>query len=280
MADPLSIVASVIGVVTAAVQVTQALHDFIGGIRDAPQNLYDTSDHLKALTDILDKFEVELRKHNETPGSLSTLLSQAKPTIEACQTACNEFHAWLKRATRHSDASHISWRDRIGLQYEDKTINAFKSRLQSYESTINLALGFTSLNLMSQNAGDLRSIGDTATKTLETVTSQIQGLSIGMQAVIEFEAEKNELMSALEEQTKMLTQCARVCMPVLEAATKTEGNTVRYAVALGEARQLVGVIGDVKAGGAAVAIDQLIAKDKARQMGGTISGDVALAFMK
>lgn len=133
---------------------------------------------------------------------------------------------------------------------------------------------------MSQNAGDLRGIGDTATKTLETVTSQIQGLSIGMQAVIEFGAEKNELMSALEEQTKMLTQCARVCMPVLEAAAKIEGNTVRYAVALDEARQLVGVIGDVKAGGATVAIDQLIAKDKARQMGGTISGDVALAFMK
>lgn len=145
MADPLSIVASVIGVVTAAVRVTQTLHNFIGGIRDAPQNLRDTSDHLKALTDILEKFDVELNKYNETPENLSTLLSQAKPTIEACKIACEEFLAWLRKATRHSDASHISWRDRIGLLYEDKTINAFKSRLQSYESTINLALGFTSL---------------------------------------------------------------------------------------------------------------------------------------
>ncbi|KAJ3956962.1 hypothetical protein N0V92_006494 [Colletotrichum tropicale] len=280
MADPLSIIASVIGVVTGTVQVTQALHNFIGGVRDAPQNLIETSDHLKALTDLLGKFEVELRKYDETPGGLGDLLSQAKPTIEACKNACNKFDAWLKRATRHSDAGHISWRDRIGLQYEDKTINAFKSRLQSYESTINLALSFTSLNLMSQNAGHLRSIGDTATKTLETVTSQIQGLSIGMQAVIEFGAEKDKLMGALEEQIKMLTQCARVCMPVLETATKAEGNTVKYAVALGKARQIVGVIGDVKAGGATVAIGQAVAADEARMMAGTVSGEVALAFMK
>ncbi|KAF9880639.1 FAD binding domain-containing protein [Colletotrichum karsti] len=134
---------------------------------------------------------------------------------------------------------------------------------------------------MAQNAKTLRGSGEaTAARTLESITGQIERHSIGMPAVVEFGANQTKSTRGFEEQQrKMLAQHARVSIPILEPAAKVAGN-VRYAVASDEARQLVGVIGDVRAGGDTVVIDQLIAKDKARQMGGTISGHVALEFMK
>jgi len=111
------------------------------------------------------------------------------------------------------------------------------------------------------------------------ITGQMQGISIGMQAIAEFGAEKDDLKRALDEQNAALGQCLKVCMVVLNSSNKTTGNEVKFARAYDEARQLVGAIGYVQPGGATVTVGEMTAHGQAEQVGGVVSDDFALAFM-
>jgi hypothetical protein len=107
----------------------------------------------------------------------------------------------------------------------------------------------------------------------------MQGIEIGVQAVIAAGAQKQELMQTMESQVSVLAHCLTVCMTAWSGATQSTGTTVQYARALDDSRQLLGNIGYVAAGGPATKIDVLIAQDRAKQMAGNIEGKVALEFM-
>jgi hypothetical protein len=114
---------------------------------------------------------------------------------------------------------------------------------------------------------------------MNSLSGQVQGLEIGMQAVLDFGPQEDDLVRTLNEQTAAIGQCLKVCMAALSGTTKTSGNTIKYARAFDNARQLVGTIGKVTPGGPTNRIDVMIAQDRAQQMGGSIEGKVALDFM-
>jgi hypothetical protein len=112
------------------------------------------------------------------------------------------------------------------------------------------------------------------------ISGQIQGMEIGMQAIAEFGAEKDELKQALGEQNAALGQCLRVCMAVLSGVNQKTGNAVKYARAYDDAKQMVGTIGYVTPGGATTTIGEMTAHQRAQQVGGTVNTEFALAFFK
>jgi hypothetical protein len=113
-----------------------------------------------------------------------------------------------------------------------------------------------------------------------SISGQIQGMEIGMQAIIEFGAEKDELKQALNEQNAALGQCLKVCMAALSGVNQKTGNAVKYARAYDEAKQIVGTIGYVTPGGATTTIEEMTAHQRAKQVGGTVNTEFALAFFK
>jgi hypothetical protein len=115
--------------------------------------------------------------------------------------------------------------------------------------------------------------------TMNSLSGQIQGLEIGMQAVAEFGEQKEELMQALAEYNSALGQCLKACMAALSETTAKTGNTIKYARAFDDAKMLIGTIGNVAPGGPANLIEVAIAQDRAKVMAGSVDGDTALAFM-
>jgi hypothetical protein len=65
---------------------------------------------------------------------------------------------------------------------------------------------------------------------------------------------------------------------VYKCSCKETGTAIKYAEALGEARQLISTIRKVNPGETAV-IEKMIAKDHAVQFGGNICADIALTML-
>jgi hypothetical protein len=106
----------------------------------------------------------------------------------------------------------------------------------------------------------------------------MQGMQIGMQAIADFGAEKDDLKQALDEQNAALGQCLKVCMAALSSANKTTGNEVKFSRAYDEAKQLVGTVGYVQPGGATVSIVEATAHGQAWQAVGVFSEGSAMEF--
>jgi hypothetical protein len=112
-----------------------------------------------------------------------------------------------------------------------------------------------------------------ATKSLETkiedatalLTGQMQGLQIGLQAILDAssggeelvkadpqrqltEAQQSEVLHAIEQQTIALSHCYRACMAAFKETTKATGHEYKYVKASKQARLLMGDLGNVKGG--------------------------------
>ncbi len=132
----------------------------------------------------------------------------------------------------------------------------------------------------SQNQNSVCELQSTIENAMCTISGQIQGLEISMNAVDESGRDKSEvILKALEEHNTAFRQCLKACTSALAETAKGTGTTVKYAEALNDARQLIGVIGNVDPGGETAIIEVMIAKDRAVQFGGSISSDVALAML-
>lgn len=144
-----------------------------------------------------------------------------------------------------------------------------------------------------------------ATKGLETkiedvavsLTGQMQGLQIGLQAILDANAESYELaeadsdsrrqlaevqqsqaMHAIEQQIIALSHCYRACMAAFQETTKATGHDYKYVKASNQARLLMGDLGDVKGG--ALHKYSNIEVDGGYVVAGNMAGEFARDFFK
>lgn len=153
------------------------------------------------------------------------------------------------------------------------------------------------------------SVRKTASENLETtkdleakiedvtasLTGQMQGLQIGLQAIIDANAEGHELleaghrrqltemqqsrvMCAIEQQIITLSHCYRACMAAFEETTKATGHDYKYVKASNQARLLIGDLGNVKGG--ALHKYSNIEVDGGYVVAGNMAGEYAKDFFK
>lgn len=135
--DGVSVAATIVGLVGAAIQSTQSLFGTISSIKSVPGDVKDLRGELDSLTGVLQKVQKHLTDAPDTfEGSQDVLLA-----VGNCQTACDDFSAWLKRWLRHSADDKIFWTDRwrIGM-FGEARIKSFRDRLATDKATLSLAL--------------------------------------------------------------------------------------------------------------------------------------------
>lgn len=148
MAEPLSIVASVISVAELAYASSKLLYQTISGIHDAPEILVHLKTDVEVLYDTIHSLQLRLEVRNfdtDLSEAQKSNLREMKPALDACRIACDTFQAKIQRLSRHSADGHVSLRDRFKIQFQQKEIMAFQARLSSYKSTFAIALEFSSL---------------------------------------------------------------------------------------------------------------------------------------
>ena len=82
---------------------------------------------------------------NRFSNSVKKCLAEAKPALNRCGKACDEFTEKIGKIMSHSDENHTSTKDRIKLQFQEKDILARKYWIGNYKAALNITLGLDSL---------------------------------------------------------------------------------------------------------------------------------------
>ena len=138
MADPLSVAAGVIGVVTAAVQVSKLLFDFTRRTKDAPKQA------TMVLAEVGDIHTIMAQLHPfvlglEVPDQSRTCLIQVDSVI-AILTGCVATFSELEELIDQLKAKDLGFLDRTKWAAKESVIAALITRLQTHKLSLSLML--------------------------------------------------------------------------------------------------------------------------------------------
>lgn len=131
MADPLSITASLLAVITGAVQSTKALHNTIIRFKDRDKTLARLQNELSDLIAILSSLE-------QIVGTEASMLALLKGPIERCAQVCHDFE---KSMERFGSKPKTNFRDWTKMEFMRGDIHEFIDTISGYKSTISVGLG-------------------------------------------------------------------------------------------------------------------------------------------
>jgi hypothetical protein len=135
MADPLSITASILAVITAAVKSSKSLYETVKRFQDRNKTLRRLQDELEHLTNILNS----LTQVTHTEAQMLLLL---QGPIERCSQVCGEFEQSMNV---FSGKSKPGFRDWTKMEFMRGDMNEFIDTIAGYKSTISVALGTITL---------------------------------------------------------------------------------------------------------------------------------------
>lgn len=135
MADPLSVTASVLAVITAAAQSARSLYETIKRFQDRSKTLKRLQDELDDLANILGSLA-------EVINSETTMLVLLQKPIDRCHQVCREFEETMRKFSGNSKPGFRDW---TKMEFMRGDINEFIDTIAEYKSTISVGLGTITL---------------------------------------------------------------------------------------------------------------------------------------
>jgi Fungal N-terminal domain of STAND proteins len=144
MTDPLSVSASVVGLVVPALHGTRLLLEDIHQIKVAPKAVIGLKDELHLFEVALESLQAVEQSEWESLGS--TVSNQAQLALGTCTSACTLFRNDLRQWTKHSDERTLSWRDRVNVGFFKRDrVQALSDQLSNCYRTINFVVSIATL---------------------------------------------------------------------------------------------------------------------------------------
>ncbi|KAH7418683.1 hypothetical protein BKA64DRAFT_206593 [Cadophora sp. MPI-SDFR-AT-0126] len=173
MADPLSITASIAGIIVPALHGTRLLLGDLQQLNDAPKTVKRLTDDVQSVHTTLEMLEGVEEGDWKSLGPI--VAEQSKATIVSCTQACNLFRADLQKWTRHSEDGKLTWLDRANVGFFKKDqVKAMSEQLQSCKLAINLNVGIATLYSSVRNSH----VTDEIKKTISTRQDEVNGAII------------------------------------------------------------------------------------------------------
>jgi len=145
MADPLSITAGVVGIVTAALQATGRFAADLQRLSEAPATIESLKQDIAVLAGTLKALAGLEGAQWKALGT--TVTEQSKATVASCTVSCDKYMADLQRWTRHSSPGRgVAVRDRLALAlWRESQVKNMSEQLQKYRTTLNLVISTAAL---------------------------------------------------------------------------------------------------------------------------------------
>ena len=136
MADPLSIIASLLAVATAGVQSTRSLKETVKRYQTRDVTLRKLLDELGDAENILNALSQLLQAGvPEADMSMAALLHG--PT-DRCSKMCHDFEEAMKKFSNKAKTNIVDW---TKMEFMRGDINQFMANVASYKATISVGLG-------------------------------------------------------------------------------------------------------------------------------------------
>jgi len=172
MADPLSIAASIVGIIVPALHGTRLLLVDLQQLNDAPKTIKRVTDDVQSVLSTLELLKGVEEGDWKSLGQ--NVAAQSKATISSCTQACNLFRVDLQKWTRHSEDGKLTWLDRANVGFFKKDqAKAMSEQLQSCRLAINLNVGVATLYSSVRNSHVTEEIKKTISTKQDEVNSAI-----------------------------------------------------------------------------------------------------------
>lgn len=143
--DPLSIAASEIAIVTAAIQSARSLKDTVTRFKERNKTLAQLQHELEDLSNILDV----LKGAFDSGVSTVPLL---KGPVSRCNQICRKFDTAMQAFSGKSKIGILDW---TKMEFMNGDINEFMDTLAGYKSTISVGLGTITMSAPPPHLIDL-----------------------------------------------------------------------------------------------------------------------------
>ena len=144
MVDPLSITASIVGIVAPAMHVTRLLLDDLRKISDAPTSVAILTEDLVSMDKALQSLQGVTDAQWKSLGGSS--VDGSKAVMNTCAKSCGIFRADIQKWTRNSNAGKLSWQDRANVGFfKQKRIASMSEQLRNCKTTLNAVVSIATL---------------------------------------------------------------------------------------------------------------------------------------
>ncbi|KAF9693507.1 hypothetical protein EKO04_008472 [Ascochyta lentis] len=133
MAELLGLVASVIQVAGAGVQLSKTLYDYVDGVATADRRIKDIASEIKMTSIVIEELG-DVFKHEETASLVSKkAVKTANDTITECSTLFAQIDATLKKSKKSTFG-------RLTLPFRDTKLELLRSHVDKLKSTLQLLM--------------------------------------------------------------------------------------------------------------------------------------------
>ncbi|KAI0505200.1 hypothetical protein F5B22DRAFT_533052 [Xylaria bambusicola] len=210
--DPLSVAASIVGLLAAGGKVTSLLFTVISKCQDSPALargiLFEVADISAALGQLQDYLSNRLKANSER-GNL-IMLDQLLTTLTGCVTTYSDIQFILTGLNINEDMRTF---DRIRWMREESRLNTLVQRLQSHKSSLTLMLTIVQCH------------------TMEEAQSCTQKLCTLVEQMLVSNQDLSERIRGLEREGSILSKARSDIVPVDDgASTIRQPNTERASV--------------------------------------------------
>ncbi|KAF5718825.1 white-collar 1 [Fusarium mundagurra] len=174
MSDPLSVTASVVGIVGALLHGSKRLYEFIDSLQNAPKDIAALSTDLRALYEILahiTNVQDKLSSHLDLCGSL-------KAPLENCLNIFDEFTTLLQGFTQTSRDGTIQvrvWKQMVWA-FKDKEIQLFRDTITTYKVSLDMALSAMTFSTIASLNERTRRFETDFKEEFKDIKSKLQAL--------------------------------------------------------------------------------------------------------
>ncbi|KAJ5547120.1 hypothetical protein N7494_004705 [Penicillium frequentans] len=201
MADPLSITASLLAVITAAVQSTKALRETIIRFKDRDKTLSRLQNELQDLVTILNSLQ-------QVIGTEASMLALLQGPIERCSQVCREFEQSMQTFDRKSKTGFRDW---TKMEFMRGDINEFIDTISGYKATISVGLGTVNIHNAKISQKVLHDYNEMIQDTAYNLEVRLQRVD---EKMARFTTDNANILNSsvdLNDEREVTKQCLRIC---------------------------------------------------------------------
>ena len=142
MAEALGILATVVGLITAAIDVSKTLSDLYNTFKDTPDLIKELERDVIALSSVLKKIHSKAEEASPTSAICQGLGEESfKVTVLSCENDLRRLRAILSKLTpKKSKIYTVRLRSTVKWLYLESSIESVKKALEAHKSALNLVL--------------------------------------------------------------------------------------------------------------------------------------------
>ncbi|KAL8790256.1 MAG: hypothetical protein Q9195_006413 [Heterodermia aff. obscurata] len=176
MSDPLSVAAGVLGIITAAAQISSLLTRFTKNVKDAPEQAHVILTDVTDTSRILSHLQVFVLDAGSVSQSKTCLLHIE--SVVAIVTGCVATFSELQRLLESLRLDGMTVLDRLKWTRDESSINALGSRLQTHKASLSLMLDVLNGNTMQEIKTTVERLDSTVADNYQDILKRVQALEM------------------------------------------------------------------------------------------------------